>query len=80
MPVRRLSIGSTDASNVVVKGWWIAPVHIQIVRDEEGNYLAMHLNGRRAMKVNGQKQKRATLKPGDTIKVGRNELAVLRAD
>lgn len=75
-----LSIGSTDAANIVVKGWWIAPVHVQIVRDEEGKYLAMHLNGRRAMKVNGQKQKRARLKPGDTIKVGRNELHVLRAE
>ena len=75
-----LSIGSTDAANIVVKGWWIAPVHVQIVRDEEGKYMAMHLNGRRAMKVNGAKQKRAQLKPGDTIKVGRNELHVLRAE
>ncbi len=73
-----LSIGSTDAANIVVKGWWIAPVHVQIVRDEDGNYLAMHLHGRRAMKVNGTKQSRATLKPGDTIKVGRNVLEVLR--
>ncbi|MEM9068447.1 MAG: FHA domain-containing protein [Myxococcota bacterium] len=75
-----LSVGSTEAANVVIRGWWIAPLHVQIIRDEQGDYLAMHIAGRRAMRVNGEKTKKATLKLGDRIKVGRNELVVIRSE
>lgn len=75
-----LTIGKTDDANIVIRGWFIAPRHVQIIRDEEGDYRAMHLAGRRAMRVNGEKTKEATLKIGDVIQIGRNTLEVRELD
>ncbi len=75
-----LTIGRTDAANVVVKGWWIAPVHVQIVRDEEGVFQAMHIAGRRPLRVNGVRTRKAVLKVGDRLQLGRNVFTVLRAE
>ncbi len=75
-----LTIGKTDAANVVIKGWFIAPRHVQIVRDEEGIYRATHIAGRRAMRVNGEKTEEAALKVGDVIQIGRNVLEVRELD
>lgn len=75
-----LTIGRTEAANVVVKGWWIAPIHVQIVRDEQGVFQAMHIAGRRAMRVNGVKTRKAALKVGDRLQLGRNVFTVLRAE
>ncbi len=75
-----LTIGRTEAANVVVKGWWIAPVHVQIVRGEDGTFQAMHIAGRRSLRVNGVKVRQAPLKVGDRIQLGRNVFTVLRAE
>lgn len=71
-----LTIGRTEAANVVVNGWFIAPRHVQIVRDEDGVYRASHIAGRRAMRVNGEKTREAALKIGDVLQVGRNVFEV----
>jgi len=75
-----LTIGKTDDANVVIEGWFIAPRHVQIVRDEDGIYRATHIAGRRAMRVNGDKTKEAALKIGDVLKIGRNVLEVRELD
>lgn len=75
-----LTIGRTEASNVVVSGWFIAPRHVQIVRDEDGTYRASHIAGRRALRVNGVKTRDAAIKIGDILQVGRNVFEVRELD
>ncbi|MBO6938353.1 MAG: FHA domain-containing protein [Deltaproteobacteria bacterium] len=75
-----LTIGKTEASNVVISGWWIAPRHVQIVRDEDGVYRASHIAGRRALRVNGVKTKEAAIEIGDILQIGRNVLEVRELD
>jgi len=75
-----LTIGKTDDANIVIGGWFIAPRHVQIVRDEEGDYRATHIAGWRAMQVNGKKTREVTLAIGDEIRIGRNVLEVRELD
>lgn len=75
-----LTIGRTEASNVVIGGWFIAPRHVQIVRDEDGIYRASHIAGRRALRVNGVKTKEAAIKVGDVLQVGRHAFEIRELD
>lgn len=70
------NIGSDERAHVRISGFFVAPVHVRICRDDEGGYRVEHVAGWRSLKLNGSAIKESRLKVGDELSVGSNRLVV----
>ncbi|MDF1561905.1 MAG: FHA domain-containing protein [Deltaproteobacteria bacterium] len=68
------SIGSGSLADLRIPGFFVAPVHARVMREADGGFRLDHVKGRRAVRVNGEKITRHSLKDGDVIAIGKVEL------
>ena len=62
-------IGKGDEANLRIGGFLTARVHV-VIRGDGLTYVAQHIGGLRAFKVNGETTKRAELRQGDILAIG----------
>lgn len=66
-----LKFGSAPTNNVVINHPSVSPIHLEIIQDDQGNFLLTDLNSWHGTFVNGYKiQGMVQLRPTDTVKAG----------
>ncbi len=75
----KLSIGRSPKSDIVLKVAGVSRTHAHVVRTGDERFTIIDTSGGGGVAVNGKKQKKAALEPGDTIRIASVEIEVVTA-
>ena len=62
-------IGKAEDAHLRISGLLVAPIHVRVVREQDGSFRATHVAGGRAMTVNGHTDTDVVLKHGDQLEI-----------
>jgi hypothetical protein len=73
----KVSIGRSPKSDIVLKVAGVSRTHAHIVRASDGRFAIIDTSGGDGLTINGEKQRKAVLNPGDRITIASIELEVV---
>ena len=63
------TIGRSPVAHLRIRGLFVGDVHARVLRDAQGRHILTHVEGWRAMTVNGVRTREAVLEDGDVFAI-----------
>lgn len=70
------NIGKASDAHLKIAGFFVAPIHVRVLRDAGGGHSLAHVGGLRKVLVNGTAVKTSALKDGDVITIAGENIRV----